>query len=67
MDRKTKASLELRWRVKGPWWITAGSGLTIRRTNFPPYEPGVYPASRMYDIDWNYTNWIASLGVEHML
>jgi len=39
-------------------------GALRRCSNLPPYQPGVYPASREYDVDWTYTNWSAGLGLE---
>ncbi len=27
-----------------------------RDTNFPDYQPGVFPSARAYDVDWDYTN-----------
>jgi hypothetical protein len=37
----------------------------IRDTNFPPYQPGVFPASRGYDIEWNYWNLLATAGLSY--
>ncbi|MHB8875014.1 MAG: hypothetical protein ACYC8T_15120 [Myxococcaceae bacterium] len=43
--------------------LTADLSWVRRVTNFPPYQPGVYPANRTYDIDWSYTNFLAQVGV----
>ncbi len=37
----------------------------MRRTNFPTYVPGVYPAPQDYDIDWSYENYVVEAGVEY--
>lgn len=41
-----------------------GQGLYVqRRTNYPDYVPGVFPATRAYDIRWDYDNWRVLAGV----
>lgn len=41
-----------------------GQGLYVqRRTNYPDYVPGVFPATRAYDIRWDYDNWRILAGV----
>jgi hypothetical protein len=37
----------------------------LRETNFPAYQPGVFPASRSYDIEWNYQNVLLLAGLEY--
>ena len=37
----------------------------INRTNFPDYQPYVFPATRAYRIDWDYTNTTLMAGVRY--
>jgi hypothetical protein len=61
------ASLTLRVPF-APAWTAVGSGAwRMRRTNYPAYQPGVWPSTREYDFDWDYDNWSAWLGVETKL
>ncbi len=64
VDRRGVVSTGYRMNLGGGWSAVADGSITRRRTNFPSYEPGVFPASRAYDIDWNYDNWALLLGVE---
>lgn len=38
--------------------------LSFRRTNFPDYQPGIFPATRSYAVDWDYLNHYLLMGVE---
>jgi hypothetical protein len=67
VDRKGKIELAGEYRVATSWLATAATSLVSRRTNFPPYRPGVFPSSRQYSIDWNYDNWQLMVGIEHEL
>ncbi len=67
VDHRARARLGLRTRLAPHWTGVADLTLRVRRTNFPTYEPGVFPSSREYDIDWRYDNWVMSAGVEYHL
>jgi len=67
VDNRVKGSADVDVPVHAHWSVAAEGEFLLRRTNFPSYEPGVYPATRTYDIDWNYTNWMAILGVRYRL
>jgi len=60
---RVHAGLVARYRATEHLSIFAESSLVIRASNRPDYVPGVYPASRAYDIDFDYTNFIATVGV----
>ena len=53
-DRTVAAGAALRRPLTGALDLVGGAALRVRRTNFPDYTPGVFPASRTYDIDWDY-------------
>jgi len=55
------ASLRLR---RGLYLTLALKGET-RGTNFPDYQPGIYPAARAYELDWDYTTFWAFGGVRY--
>ncbi len=65
VDRRELAKLSLGFELLPSWLATLDVRASVRRTNFPPYQPGVFPAGRTYDIDWNYENWRVMLGVEY--
>lgn len=65
VDRMGKTRLEPRFKIAPDWSLAAPSELTIRRTNFPAYEPGIFPRSRQYSVDWSYDNWQVMLSVEY--
>lgn len=67
VDHRGKAGVEVRRALSAHWSVVGEGDLLIRRTNFPSYVPGVFPAGRDYDIDWNYDNWTVVAGVEHHL
>ncbi|MCA9676719.1 MAG: hypothetical protein KC464_16920 [Myxococcales bacterium] len=55
---------DLRWPLgDGGLAAIAGVDVKARESNFPDYIPGVYPATRAYDIDWDYTDATAWIGV----
>lgn len=64
VDRRGSVSLGYRLGLGRKWAALAEADMLVRRTNFPPYEPGVFPASRDYDIDWNYQNGTFLVGIE---
>lgn len=63
-DDKGLVKGELRYALRSGFSLV-GEGEWIRReTNYPDYIPGVFPATRFYDIHWSYTNLRAIAGVE---
>jgi hypothetical protein len=60
-----------KWQVDALVKVAVGGGFSVfgqglyvqRRTNYPDYVPGVFPATRNYDIRWDYHNWRALAGV----
>lgn len=58
--------------VRGEARYALGRGLSFlgeaswrsRTTNYPDYVPGVFPASQLYDIRWDYDNYRVLAGVE---
>jgi len=49
------------------WAAIAETTVTLRRTNFPAYQPGIFPSTALYDFDWNYNNFFGLVGVEYRL
>ena len=64
VDRRATAKLTLSREIMESWRVFASGRYKGRRTNAPNYEPGVYPASRQYDISWSYDNWQWMTGIE---
>lgn len=64
VDRRGTFGLSARYPLDSWIALVADASLTVRRTNFPTYVPGMFPATRQYDIDWNYDNWAMTAGVE---
>lgn len=62
-DRAFDLDVDLRRPLAGHLDVVAGLDLRVRRTNYPDYVPGVYPASRSYDVDWDYDDLTVWLGV----
>lgn len=66
-DHKLEAEATFRYKLwKGLSMLAEGS-YRWRRTNYPDYVPGVFPASRFDQIRWDYENWRAVGGVEAQL
>jgi hypothetical protein len=65
VDRRGAVSLGYRMRIARGVHAVADGDVVARRTNFPPYEPAVFPSTRLYDIDWSYTNWSFLAGLEY--
>jgi hypothetical protein len=55
---------ELAYALGGGLALTGKAEYVRRASNYPDYVPGVYPATRYYDIQWDYTNLAATVGVE---
>lgn len=62
----TRYSLKggLSYKLLPGLFLVADAEWTKRETNFRDYVPGVYPAAAEYDIAWDYTNLMATAGVE---
>lgn len=54
-DRLFSTNASLTWPLTERLAFTAEARWNVRSTNFPAYSPGVFPATRGYDIDWSYT------------
>lgn len=67
VDHRGRARLRASTRLADHWTGTADGSVYLRRTNFPTYEPGIFPSTRDYDIDWNYDNWIFTIGAEYRM
>lgn len=62
-DRRLALGGEWRQKLHGSLDLVAEAKWITRATNFPSYQPFVYPASREYDIEWSYSNLEATVGV----
>jgi hypothetical protein len=63
-DRRVQASLGGELALGGPFALTLDARYTHRRTNFPDYEPAVFPASQAYAIDWDYDDLLIAAGLQ---
>lgn len=68
-DRRFDRRLQLRTEASAPLGHNLVAELqakwVVRETNFPAYRPGIFPASRSYDIEWNYENVLVLLGLKY--
>jgi hypothetical protein len=62
-ERSVESGFDVRHPLAGSLELVGGAALRVRRSNFPDYVPGVYPASRAYDIDWDYDDVTVWAGV----
>lgn len=62
-DHRFAVGLDGRFVLRPELELTLSLDWVRRETNFPAYVPGSYPVNGLYDIDWNYMNWTAGLGV----
>ncbi|MEZ4401237.1 MAG: hypothetical protein R3B06_14520 [Kofleriaceae bacterium] len=62
-DSKVSARAAVAYALRPHLALVAGGDVSRRTTNFPDYVPGVFPAGRQYDVQWDYVNWEASAGV----
>ena len=65
VDRTSSLQLVSRWKVNDEWALASSVKAVLRRSNFPAYEPGVFPRSARYSIDWSYDNWQLLLAAEY--
>jgi hypothetical protein len=63
-DRKAAVSGSIRYTLRPGLSLVGEAEWITRTTNYPDYVPGVFPASRSYDIAFDYDNARALLGVE---
>jgi len=64
VDHRFTATARMLWPITEQIALVAESALRVRRTNFPDYAPGVFPASASYDVDWDFTNWSLGVGAQ---
>lgn len=64
-ERTTGLLLESRWKLSNELTLLSSANATLRRSNFPNYEPGIFPRSARYSIAWSYDNWQLLTGVEY--
>jgi hypothetical protein len=62
-DRTLRSGVEVRVELGGGLAAVGSARLTVRRTNFPDYVPGVFPDSRAYAIDWDYDDVTIAAGL----
>ncbi len=63
-DRRGKGGLELDYRVSERWSANLGLEARFRETNFPDYEPGVFPsAGSDYEIEWDWRTFQTGVGL----
>jgi hypothetical protein len=62
-DRKVRAAAALEWALGQELSLVGKASWTHRTTNYPDYVPGVFPATRFYEIAWDYDNLEALVGV----
>ncbi len=62
-EQKVRAAAALEWKLDGALSLLARASWTHRTTNYPDYVPGVFPATRFYEIAWDYDNVEALVGV----
>ncbi len=65
VDRRLSSSLEVAYTLSRHLSVVGDLDAVVRRTNFPAYQPGVFPSSRDYDVDWNYVNAQLVLGLAY--
>ncbi len=66
-DRRYGAELGASYQLLRGLNLTARLSWVSRRTNYPSYEPGVFPSTRQYSIVWSYDNYAASAGLSYQL
>jgi hypothetical protein len=64
-DRRSVFNAGVRYALRPGLSASLEGRFVTRRTNFPPYVPGVFPRNADYEIDWSYDNWMALVGVEY--
>jgi len=60
-DRRFSTELEARYALTPTLTLFGAFELERRSSNYPDYRPQVFPASRSYDIDWDYdtvSSWV---------
>lgn len=63
-DHRLRTSIGARWMLLKQIALILDADHTLRSTNFPDYEPGVFPASQRYAVDWDYSNVRVVAGIE---
>lgn len=67
LDTRVKAGFRLEQTVARGLRLFLTYDFVWRRTNFPDYVPLVFPATRTYDIDWDYVNHEILAGLRYRL
>lgn len=67
VDRRSSVGFEARFRLTNDCELVGSGNWTHRRTNFPAYQPGIFPRSGRYSVAWNYDNWQAILALRFRL
>ena len=63
-DHAAQWDLHLRFPARAQLALVLDATARLRRTNFPDYQTGIFPASQAYDVDWDYQQARAMLGLE---
>jgi hypothetical protein len=64
-DDRLALALELAYRLSSALTAKLDARWIKRDTNYPDYVPGVLPAGRFFDIQWNYVNTEVLASVEY--
>ena len=67
VDNRYGADLEAGYALLPGLTVEARLHWVSRRTNYPNYEPGVFPSFRQYSIVWSYNNFAVTAGVSYQL
>jgi hypothetical protein len=62
-DHRVGVDLDTSYALNDTWRLLLEAKLLWRDTNFPNYQPGVFPRTRNYAIEWSYTNWQVLAGL----
>ena len=63
----TKGEINLKYRFNKHIESFINAEMLIKQTNYPAYTPGIYPASKNYNIDFNFQNYGIWAGASYTL
>lgn len=66
-DRKFELSVGVDWALWQQLAATFDAKYVNRDTNYPNYVPSSFPSTAAYDIQWDYVNWEARVGIAYRL
>ena len=66
-DRKSAVSATVSYALTKQVHAKVTGEWARRLTNYPDYLPGVFPSTKLYDIEWSYVNTLLLAGVEFRL